>query len=814
MPAVQTPSSPIPPEGVPAAPEFRRRRWLPLLLPLALLPACSPGDSPPDRPAAVAPTPEWGAAVDRLRPFILHEMEDKGLPGLSIALVDGDRIVWAEGFGVRDPETGAPATASTVYRVGSVSKLFTDIAIMQRVERGEVQLDAPVTDHLPDFRPDNPFGVEITLRQLMAHRSGLVREPPVGSYFHDDEPTLAATVASLNDTRLVYPPESRAKYSNAAIAVVGHVVERLGGRPFAEVLEDDVLDPLGMDRSSFVPHPDLAEELAVARMWTVDGRSSTAPTFQLGMAPAGSMYSTVTDLGLFLAALFAGGEGARGAVLRRESLEEMFRPQFAPEGATTGYGLGFGVGELDGHRTVGHGGAIYGFATSLAALPDLGLGVVAVTNVDFANAVTDRIADAALRVMLSVREGREPSLPPLTAPVPQPLVEGLPGHYRRGDRQVEVARRGDGLVLFRGGIPARLRALPGDTLVVDDLLGHGPTVVPPADGSLRVGGDTLSPFEPPLPAPPPERWAGLIGEYGWDHNVLYILEREGRLHALIEWFFEYPLEEVSPDRFRFPDRGLYDGESLVFIRDAGGRATAVEAAGIVFLRRDLGTVEGETFRIVPVRPVEELLPEALAATPPAEEGEFREPDLVDLATVHPGIRFDIRYASTNNFMNSAFYGMEKAFLQRPAAEAVGRVQQALERRGYGLLVHDAYRPWYVTKTFWDATPESMKVFVADPSAGSRHNRGAAVDLTLYDRATGGVVETVGGYDEFSPRSYPDYPGGTSRQRWYRALLREAMEAEGFTVYEAEWWHFDHGEWRLYPIQNVTFEAILEGGGGG
>ena len=111
--------------------------------------------------------------------------------------------------------------------------------------------------------------------------------------------------------------------------------------------------------------------------------------------------------------------------------------------------------------------------------------------------------------------------------------------------------------------------------------------------------------------------------------------------------------------------------------------------------------------------------------------------------------------------------------------------------------------------FWDATPEKFHGFVADPSKGSRHNRGCAVDLGLYDLKTGKVVEMVSGYDEFSDRAFPDYPGGTSRQRWHRDLLRHAMEAEGFTVYEEEWWHFDYKDWRKYPILNKPFEEIKE-----
>jgi len=106
-------------------------------------------------------------------------------------------------------------------------------------------------------------------------------------------------------------------------------------------------------------------------------------------------------------------------------------------------------------------------------------------------------------------------------------------------------------------------------------------------------------------------------------------------------------------------------------------------------------------------------------------------------------------------------------------------------------------------------PDDKKIFVADPSQGSRHNRGAAVDLTLYDLKTGKPVEMVSTYDETTDRAYPDYPGGTSLQRWHRKLLRDAMESEGFTVYEAEWWHFDYRDWRKFRIGNLRFEDIVQ-----
>src|SRR5262249_11952253 len=140
-------------------------------------------------------------------------------------------------------------------------------------------------------------------------------------------------------------------------------------------------------------------------------------------------------------------------------------------------------------------------------------------------------------------------------------------------------------------------------------------------------------------------------------------------------------------------------------------------------------------------------------------------------------------------------------------EALVRVHKKLADKGYGLLIHDAYRPWYVTKIFWDATPEKHRIFVADPLQGSRHNRACAVDLTLYDLKSGEPIDMPGGYDEMSDRSWADYLGGTSSQRWHRDMLRHAMEAEGFSVYHAEWWHFDFRDWRLYPILNVGFEDL-------
>ncbi len=197
----------------------------------------------------------------------------------------------------------------------------------------------------------------------------------------------------------------------------------------------------------------------------------------------------------------------------------------------------------------------------------------------------------------------------------------------------------------------------------------------------------------------------------------------------------------------------------------------------------------------------------VADRPPVERGSFRSPDLVELVRLDPTIRLDIRYATADNLVHRPVYRQARAFLQRPAAEALARAGRVLSEKGYGLLVFDGYRPWSVTKIFWESVRPEERAFVADPKKGSKHNRGCAVDLSLYSLATGREVEMPSAYDETSLRASPDYTGGTQEQRARRDLLRSAMEKEGFTVEPNEWWHFNYKDWREYPILNIPFESI-------
>lgn len=294
----------------------------------------------------------------------------------------------------------------------------------------------------------------------------------------------------------------------------------------------------------------------------------------------------------------------------------------------------------------------------------------------------------------------------------------------------------------------------------------------------------------PKPAAASPALLSMIGEYGTEAAPVYVLEQDGQLWSIVG---RGSAEQISAGALATRPRA---------------HATAVTIGGVTYPFRHVGPADGGQLRVTPLRPVPEILAESMKLSPPTETGTFRPADLVELTTLDPAIHLEIRYATTNNFLGSRFYSQGRAFMQRPAAEAVVRAQKALKPLGYGLMIHDGYRPWFVTKTFWEATPQETRWLVADPAKGSKHNRGCAVDLTLYDLKTGRVIEMPSTYDESTPRAFAFYPGGTGLQRWHRALLRRALEAEGFAVNPEEWWHFDYKDWQQYSIGNVAFDKIL------
>ena len=486
----------------------------------------------------------WRAHLDA---FIQSEIDAKGIPAVSIAVVDDQSLVWTKGYGLSDPETMSPVTAETNYRVASVSKLFTSLMVMQLVEQGVLDLDEPIITYAPKFQPENPFEIPITLRQLLTHRSGLVREPPVGHYFDPTEPTLEDMVRSLNQTSLIYAPKSRIKYSNAAVSLAGYVVERVRQIPFEAHAQEALIDPLGMEHTSFLARDDLRENLGIGYMWRYDTNAlAEAPVFQLGIGPAANLYTTVSDLGKFVSALFAIARGDRADILSPESLEQMWTVQFAEPDAKNGYGLGFYVSEFESLRRVQHAGVMYGYATRVYALPEAQVGVALVANLDATNPVVDRIGDYALSLLLAAKDGRELPVRAKTESVEPGVARALEGRYE-GPEELALKERNDRLVLARGAEQFDVRTLNGE-FITDGRLGYGFTFTSEGDTLYSAAGRYVRQTDR-RPTPMPQEWEGLVGEYGWDHNTLYVYENKGRLHALIEWFFQYLLREVSADKF-------------------------------------------------------------------------------------------------------------------------------------------------------------------------------------------------------------------------------------------------------------------------
>lgn len=180
--------------------------------------------------------------------------------------------------------------------------------------------------------------------------------------------------------------------------------------------------------------------------------------------------------------------------------------------------------------------------------------------------------------------------------------------------------------------------------------------------------------------------------------------------------------------------------------------------------------------------------------------------LVDVRKIHPRIVIDIRYASTNNFMKKAVYPSARCLLQKPVAERLSRVQARLEKEGLGLKIFDAYRPLSAQWELWKIVPNPT--FVADPRKGSKHNRGAAVDVTLVD-SLGNELAMPTEYDEFVKAARSTYDKLPTPVLENRAKLHNAMKAEGFIPNPSEWWHFDDKDWKKFPVLDVPFNAIPE-----
>ena len=536
-----------------------------------------------------APAP-FGDAVADTRRLADEIVSEDLLPGLSAALVSGDELVWAEGFGLADREKRQAATPATVYRVGSISKLFTALAAMQLVEQGKLDLDRPLEEYLPGLGLQNPFRDEagpVKPRQLSSHVSGLFRESPVGSYFDGSGATPAQALASVSGQRLVHPPGRVTKYSNIGVSLFGSLVERVSGMPYTEYEARYVLGPLAMTSSSFLRTPAIDGRVATGYMQERGGRLVAAPRFELATVAAGNLYSTVEDLAKLARMIHGRGELEGRRIVRAETFEQMSRPQFPAAGGR--FGIGFALGERFGEKTVEHTGAVYGFSSVFVSIPRLRLSVILLANEDVAFGPLRRLTDRLLGGAVAAVRGEAPPSEITPVALDSGAFATAAGVYRSADARVELREEGGRAVIVWTGHPVRLVPTGRDAFITRDRLLDGNRVIIVRDGSgkaaaVRVDDKRFDRFDPASAPAAPAAWAAFEGEYGPDYLPVRVHVREGRLVVECETF-EYEPDPGSDGSFVFPRGTLYEDEAARFQPGLDGKAAALTLGTMRFERR-------------------------------------------------------------------------------------------------------------------------------------------------------------------------------------------------------------------------------------
>lgn len=522
-------------------------------------------------------------------PVIEKDMARLNVPGLSMAVVSDGKILWKKGFGYQNREKRIPANPETVYRVGSISKLFNAIAIMQQQEKGKVDIDAEIKKYLPCMDFKNPYDKPaiITLRHLLSHRAGILRECPVGHYFDDTEPSIEDTAKSMVGTTLVYPPGLKTKYSNVGVGIAGHILEKLTETDFAEYQKEFILGSLDMNSSSFLPENFIKEKVAQGNMRDLEGKQWEAPHFRFGYLPAANLYSTVIDLSKFINFIFNEGK----PLLKNETFKQMLTVQFTDKKDSLGFGLGFSISKVHNYRSVGHSGAVYGFSSNLVAIPEKKLGVVVCNNLDGANGFNFKLVFISLGIALEEKTGKK------ILNIPEPLeassseLKKYEGKYERNGLPVWLVLRNEKLCYEPYGTRKQLILVSEKEFITDDLLGYGEKLsIVEENGKLKGINIDKKYYKKADEAkekesPPPALWKRLIGEYGPNFNILKVYEKDGKLTVLIEWFYEYPLQQIQGLMFKFPDYGLYMDEEFVF-QEKDGKIVEAMFGPVSFKRRD------------------------------------------------------------------------------------------------------------------------------------------------------------------------------------------------------------------------------------
>lgn len=310
----------------------------------------------------------------------------------------------------------------------------------------------------------------------------------------------------------------------------------------------------------------------------------------------------------------------------------------------------------------------------------------------------------------------------------------------------------------------------------------------------------------------------LLGMYYGNGEQFVIRERNGELELLYRTTREdykfansnqFPLKKERFDSYTLLEAGPMNNTetSVRFERDPDGYGITCKIGGNRYSRAFFGPDREKPFRIPQPSDWQRLKKAASEAAIPSALTTGKQAELVDVTKAITGIKLDLRYAGTNNCFGMSIVDVKKAYLDRVAAVALGRVQKRLADYGYGLVIWEAYRPWSVSKLAYDAFPDDKKQMLPTPEQGFSHNTGKAVDVSLYYLETGESVEMISDFDEPSIRQYSKFTGGTELERYQRDLLHQLMSLEGFSVSDMEWWHFEYEPDNVYSHLNVPLQGL-------
>jgi CubicO group peptidase (beta-lactamase class C family) len=562
--------------------------------------------SMPKKPETLA-LKDYSYTKEYITWLVEQQMRKHDVTGLSVALVDDQQVVWAEGFGFADRKNNIAAGPNTIYRVGSISKLFTTLAAMQLVEQGKLDIDKPIRNYLPEISIKSRFPETrpITPRTLMTHHSGLPSDLQKGMWSSKPE-NFRSVVEKMKGEYVANPPDTVFAYSNLGMTILGVTVAEVSGKEFGAYMSQNVLGPLNMANSAFAADCDRSS--AAAKAYRKD---DAADEPGLRDVPAGGLNSTVVDLSRFMQMVFAGGRSGGKELLKPETLAETLRPQSdsVPLDLDHRVGLGWQLGGLGGIdiRNAGivahHAGASINYHSMLITLPGHKLGVVVLSNSAASGPAVNKIAEEMLKLALEAKTGiRQPKQPEIPAKANTPsreMLQGYGGRYATFVGLVPVNVREDHLRTEVMGMPIRLIPRTDNTLGLEyRLFGLIPISLGDLDrvgiswaeisgrNILKVGlnGREMLLGERIQPMPIPSAWMKRLGKYeiinpGDDHVLVEGIRLRNDAGLLV---IDYSIPLVMKGTLQFALKPISETEAVIY---GLGRGMG-ETIGVVTVRND------------------------------------------------------------------------------------------------------------------------------------------------------------------------------------------------------------------------------------